>query len=139
MQPHHLGRTESSGRFRSAHGVGYFFPPICMDTTAKKKKDVPSAPAERKPLAAPVASNGPVKVLRIDDVSASIFARERQYNGKPTAFYSVSFSRSYKDPRGERKFTKSFDTDDLGKIVELSQRASETIRNLQDPAALPNL
>ena len=63
----------------------------------------------------------------------------RQYNGKPTVFYSVSFSRSYKDPRGERKFTKSFDTDDLGKIVELSQRASETIRDLQDPAALPNL
>ena len=109
-----------------------------MDTVTKKKKDVPSAKAETKPLAA-LAANGPVKVLRIDDVSASIFAREREYNGRPTAFYSVSFSRSYKDPRGERKFTKSFDVDDLGKIVELSQRASETIRDLQESAVPPTL
>ena len=50
-----------------------------MEASSKKKKDVPSAPAETKPLAASLASNGPVKVLRIDDVSASIFARDRQF------------------------------------------------------------
>lgn len=110
--------------------------PICMETTSKKKKDVPSAKAENKPLAASPAANAPIKTFRIEDVSVGIFARERQYQGVPTVFYSASFSRSYKDAAGERKFTKSFDLDDLGKVVELSQRASEFMQNLREnPAA----
>ena len=65
----------------------------------------------------------------------SIFARERLYEGSPTNFYSASFSRSYKDAAGERKYTKNFDADDLGKVVELSQRASEYIRSLSEASA----
>ena len=101
-----------------------------MDTISKKKKDVPSARAE---TAADPAS-GPVKVLRIDEVSASIFARTRTVQGEPLTFHSVSFSRSYKDAAGERKYTKNFDTDDLGAIVSLAQQASEYIHGLQGPA-----
>lgn len=110
--------------------------PICMETTTKKKKDVPSAKPETKALTPPSGKNAPVKTFRIEDVSVSIFAREGQYQGEPMVFYSASFSRSYKDSAGERKFTKSFDLDDLGKVVELSQRASEYMHNLREnPAA----
>lgn len=70
----------------------------------------------------------PAKVFRIDDVSVSIFRRERQARGESRAFYSVSFSRSYKDSNGVWKYTKSFDLEDLGKIITLCQQADEFIR-----------
>ena len=41
------------------------FPPICMDTATKKKKDVRSATAEPKPLATTFAANaGPARTFR---------------------------------------------------------------------------
>ena len=70
----------------------------------------------------------PVKVLRIDDVSASIFARTNQVRGESRTFFSVSFSRSYKDSAGVWRYAKSFDLEDLGKIVSLCQQAEEFIR-----------
>src|SRR4051812_46373097 len=77
------------------------------------------------------AAKTPIKVLRIDDVSASIFAREtKTKNGKVT-YYSVSFSRSYKDPSGQWKYTKSFSLDDLGNIVELCKQANDFVRDIQ--------
>lgn len=110
-----------------------------MDTAPRKRKDTPSAKAETKPLATTVAANGPVKVFRIDEVSVSLFARQRQYQGKPAVFYSASSSRSYKDAAGERKYAKNFDGDDLGKVVELAQRASEYVRSLTEPSATAEL
>jgi hypothetical protein len=100
---------------------------------AKKKKDAP-AKAE-----APAAEDrGPIKVLRIDDVSVSIFARQRQLRGEMVSFYSTSFSRSYKDSSGSWKYTKNFDVEDLGKLVTLAQQASEYIHGLQHPEADPH-
>jgi hypothetical protein len=126
MQPHLPGFAPLSGQPCGARGVGYFFPLIRMDTISKKKKDVPSARAET----AADPARGPVKVLRIEEVSASIFARTRTVQGEPVTFHSVSFSRSYKDAAGERKYTKNFDTEDLGAIVSLAQQASEYIHGL---------
>ena len=76
---------------------------------------------------AETSTSGPVKVLRIDDVSVSIFARDRKVNGETLTFYSVSFSRSYADRNGKRKYTKNFDVEDLGKIMTLAKQASEFI------------
>jgi hypothetical protein len=132
MQPHLPGFAPLSGQPCATRGVGYFFPPIRMDMISKKKKDVPSARAE---TAADPAS-GPVKVFRIEEVSASIFARTRTVQGAPVTFHSVSFSRSYKDAAGERKYTKNFDTEDLGAIVSLAQQASEYIHGLKGSAGL---
>ena len=52
-----------------------------------------------------------MKQFRTDDVSASVF--DRQF--KRSHFYSVSFTRSYKDAGGTWKYTKNFDVEDLGK------------------------
>lgn len=97
----------------------YQFPFFGME--AKKKK----APQE------PEGKNAPVKVFRQDDVSASVFAKERQVQGEDRTFYSVTFSRSYKDATGEWRYTKWFDADDLGKVIVVAQQAAEYIHGLQ--------
>jgi hypothetical protein len=86
-----------------------------------------------KPITAPASEEvhekrGPVKILRIDDVSASIFKRDLPSRGESRTFFSVAFSRSYKDASGEWNYSKSFDLEDLGKIVALCQQADEYIR-----------
>ena len=90
------------------------FPPLCMATQPT------TTPAQE----APEENRAPVKVLRIDDVSASIFKR----NARGRDYFSVSLSRSYKDLSGVWRYTKSFDFEDLGKIVSLCQQADEYIR-----------
>jgi hypothetical protein len=61
-----------------------------------------------KPVEKPIPpADGPVKVFRVEDVSASVFARARKVQGSEVTFYSVSFSRSYKDAAGQRKYTKN--------------------------------
>lgn len=75
-----------------------------------------------------VERRAPVKVLRIDDVSASIFARQHEVRGESRTFFSVSFSRSYKDSTGVWRYAKSFDLEDLGKVISLCQQADEYIR-----------
>lgn len=93
----------------------------------KKKKgasaEAPAADAARRPI----------KVCIIDDVSASIFARDHLANGEMRTFYSVSFSRSYKDSVGKRLYVKTFNLEDLGKIVAVAQQADEFIRKLLKP------
>jgi len=73
---------------------------------------------------APTETRAPVKVLRIDDVSVSIFKR----NVRGRDYYSASLSRSYKDSSGAWRYAKSFDFEDLGKVVGLCQQADEFIR-----------
>lgn len=92
------------------------------------KKQVPET-------AAMDAAKKPVKVLRIEDVSASVFAREHTVKGDSRVFYSVSFSRSYKDSSGTWRYAKYFDLEDLGKIVNLCQQADEYIRSQLKEAA----
>lgn len=69
----------------------------------------------------------PLKVFRQDDVSVSVFARTAVVKGKPITFHSASFSRSYKDASGTWKYSKNFDSQDLGKVMALAQQASEFI------------
>ena len=92
-----------------------------MDTKKKKAAEEKSeAPAGAKP----------VKVFRADDVSASVFARERQVQGELRMFHSITFSRSYKDSSGRWRYTKWFDREDLGKVIAVAQQAAEYIDGL---------
>ena len=77
-----------------------------------------------------LSNNAPIKTFLIEDVSASVFAREIPVKGETRTFYSVSFSRSYRDSAGKRKYVKTFNLEDLGKIVSLAQQADEYIRDL---------
>jgi hypothetical protein len=92
----------------------------------KKKGASPEAPAAE-------AAKGPIKVFVIDDVSASVFSRDHFANGEMRTFYSVSFSRSYRDSAGKRLYVKTFNLEDLGKIVAVAQQADEFIRKLLQP------
>ena len=77
--------------------------------------------------AATHAATGPVKTFRLDDIAASIFARERVVQGETVTFYSVSFSRAYKDAKGQWKYTNYFDSADLAKVMFLAKQAGEYI------------
>lgn len=115
-----------SGQSRSLHRVGFrFFPPIRMETNSVQQ-EVADAPQDEstKPVD---PARLPLKVLRIDEVSASIFERIKQINGDLVAFHNVSFSRSYRDDKNNRQYTKSFSSGDLGKLVELAKQATEFI------------
>lgn len=77
--------------------------------------------------------NRPVKVFTVDDVSSSVFSREHPVRGELRTFYSVSFSRAYRDSNGTRKYVKTFNLEDLGKVVTVAQQADEFIRRLLQP------
>ena len=114
------------GRFRGFYPSWVF---SCFPPTLMAKKPIPNKEAATE------AAEGPAKVFRIDDVSASVFARERAVRGESRVFYSVSFSRSYKDANGAWRYSKSFDLEDLGKIISLCQQADEYIRGQLKEAA----
>ena len=59
----------------------------------------------------------PLKVIRNDDVSVSIFAHEKEADGGRRVNYSCAFQRSYKNSAGEWKRTQWFGVDDLGKVI----------------------
>lgn len=96
-----------------------------VGTTAAKDAAT-SQDAKRKPAA----------TIRVEDCSASIWAREFVVQGRPKVFFSVTLERSFKDHRtGAWRYTRSFDVDSLGKIVSLCQQAEEAIRGLQQQEA----
>lgn len=115
-----------------------------MEKVARKNKDVaatkaaePTTVAQDAITASPDAKRKPVATIRAEDCSASVWAREYVSQGKPKVFYSVTLERSYKDPSGAWKYTKSFDSESLGKVISLCQQAAETITGLmqRDAAA----
>jgi len=100
---------------------------------AKNKKKGPEA--DQAATAPTTDGTKPLKVFRIDDVSASVFARDREIRGESWTFYSVTFSRSYKDSSGQWRYTKWFDLEDLGKVVTVAQQASDYIHGLLEHTA----
>jgi hypothetical protein len=83
----------------------------------------------RKEGTEPVRKITPLKVIRIDDVSASIFDRKVMVRGEEQTFYSISFTRSYRDSSGKWNYVKSFGLDDLGKLVTVAQQSDVFIRD----------
>ena len=94
---------------------------------AKKNKETG---ARKASLSETTEGSKALKVFRIDDVSASVFARDREIRGESRTFYSVTFSRSYKDSAGQWRYTKWFDLEDLGRVVTVAQQASDHIHGL---------
>ena len=78
-----------------------------MDNTKRKDASRKEAPAPQD------AKRKPATTLRMGDVSASVWTRDREVQGQTTRYYSVTFERSYKDGTGKFCYTKSFDPDDL--------------------------
>ena len=108
-----------------------------MDKANKKSKaETGTKPAEH--AATPAASAAqdarrrPIQSFREGDgVSASIWARQVQYQGKPVTFYSVSCERAFRDRDGTYRYSKNFDASDLGALLTVIQRAAEYIHGLQ--------
>ena len=91
------------------------------NTSTKARKESPSA----EPKA------GPVRVIRIQDISASIWPRSVTVKGVPKTLHSATFERSYQTKDGDYKYTRSFDPQSLPRLVEVIQQADATMRELQ--------
>ena len=102
----------------------------------KKYKDVTGTKPEENAAAdaALAAKRLPLKTLRVEECSGSIWGRDHMAGGLMRRFFSVTFERSYKDRDGAWKYTRSFDADSLGKLVTLCQQASEAIESLRERA-----
>ena len=107
--------------------------PLRVMTTRTKKESTPQDVVSA-PEAASVPRKGPLESLRLEDCSASIWARGRAVQGVERTFYSITFERSYVDKAGTRRYTGFFSPDDLGKLVSLCQQAEQKIRSLQQDA-----
>src|SRR5437899_97424 len=86
------------------------FPHEVMTTRTKKG----SAPQEAvsAPEAASVPRKGPLESIRLDDCSASLWARKRESQGAEKTYWSITFERSYVDKAGTRRYTGFFSPDD---------------------------
>ena len=98
-----------------------------MDANKKASRKEATGPQDAAPAA---AKKLPVKVIRVEDVSVSIFAHERETSGVRRVNHSCSFQRSYKDQTGAWKRTPWFGFDDLGNLVACAQQAHEYIGSL---------
>jgi hypothetical protein len=105
-----------------------------MGADVSVRKAAPLSPASVETAPSPDAKQKPEVTIRENDCSASIWKREHAVRGKPTAFYSVTLERSYKDRDGKWKYTHSFDGQALGTIVSLCVKASEAIQEMQKEA-----
>ena len=74
------------------------------------------------------SSNKPIRKLTDANITASIWRNERD-NGGP--FYTVTFSRFYKDEAGNYRDTTSFSGVDLLRLAQLAQNAYAVIDNLR--------
>src|SRR4051812_40099679 len=106
-----------------------------MDSHKKGPRKEPTAAPDKTAEAAPKAKKLPIKTIRVDDVSCSIFSHERERNGVKTLNYSCGFSRSYKDRDGTWKHTPWFGLDELGALVSCAQQAHEYVAALNSGAA----
>lgn len=106
-----------------------------------KIKDVSASPKAAGTVVATIApttlqdaKKRPALTLRVEDCSASIWAREYMVQGTPRIFYSVSFERAYK-ARDGWKYTRSFGHENLGHLISLCQQANEKIGSLMQQEA----
>lgn len=97
----------------------------------KKSKDA----SRKEEDTASSEKRSPVKSFREGEVAASIFRREVEIDGEERLFHSVSFTRSYKDGEGRYQYAKSFDPDDLGKVVSVAKQATEYLQGLEESEA----
>ena len=72
-----------------------------------------------------VGAGGPEKVFRAGSVKASVWANERNVNGKMVTMRSVSVSRNYRDQAGVWKTTNSYSAKELQDLRLVAQQAYE--------------
>jgi hypothetical protein len=107
------------------HGIAVPLFPQCFMEKASVKK---GSASRKEETAEP--KNRPLQTYREGDLSVSIWRRE--VNGR--VFHSCSFERTYRDAKGEYRYTRYFGLDDLGRVISLAQRASEYLQELASEA-----
>jgi hypothetical protein len=133
----HLGPsalTAQAARVDYARYCRAIFPHSFM-VKATRNKDVTGTdkPGKIAPkdLAQPASEKRrPLKTFRELDVSASVWGRDVMIRGEVETFFSVSLERSYRDASGQYRYTRSFDSECLGRLVAVIQKASEFITGM---------
>lgn len=75
--------------------------------------------------------NEPAATFRAGAVSATVWANEREKDGKKFESMSVTLKRGYKDKKGEWQDTNSYQLSDVPKAVLVLNKAYEFIATLK--------
>lgn len=114
-------RPVRAGRRVDFSGVWpHSFPPSFMDNTTLSDSAQASS-----------ASKRPLKTIREEDCSASIWPRTVTKNGSERTFYSVTIERRYKDKDGKFHYTKSFDAGSMSQLASVIQKTNDELQALQ--------
>ncbi len=71
--------------------------------------------------------NKPEKKFSCGSISASIWANTKVVTGETVKFYSVTINKAYKEGE-DRKYTNSFNIEDLPKVALVANEAYKYIR-----------
>lgn len=74
-----------------------------------------------------MSGNKPVDTLRDGNIKSTIWRNK----GEKGDFYSVEISRTYKDDRGDYHDTKSFGSNDMLRVSELSRRSHHRVNEIR--------
>ena len=96
------------------------FPPSFMDNTTLSDTTQASS-----------ASKRPLKTIREEDCSASIWPRTVTKEGSERTFYSVTLERRYKDKDGQFHYTKSFDVGSMSQLAAVIKKTNDELQALQ--------
>ena len=122
-------RAAMPARVLLAHGHSVRYPLHRMDT---KKKVAKAATVKDEP-ASQEAKQRPLKTFREEDVSVSIWARDRESRGEKLTFYSMTFERSWRDQAGQFRYSKYLNFEDMPKVAKLAKAAQEYVEPLLYP------
>jgi len=75
--------------------------------------------------------NAPKAKIRLGNVSAAIWENEFEVKGKKIINQSVDFSKNYKTQDGEWKSVKSFNANDIPKLIWCAKKAYEKLYTTQ--------
>jgi len=95
--------------------ASYSFPPNRTEATAVATK-----------------AKKPIKVVRLDDVSVSVFANEREIDGERVTFYNLAMSKSYQKGSETRR-TQSFGSGDVAKLIFCLKEAGDFVDSMKSP------
>lgn len=71
-----------------------------------------------------MSTSKPVKAFRMGNINCAVWAHTSKDN---RTFHNVTFSRSYRDEKGEWHETNSFGTNDLPRIISITGKAYDWI------------
>lgn len=123
-----------------------------MDVSATKAEGTTSGSSESRGVSHTLSSTAsavseaaskevrkkPIMTFHEGVVSAALWGREVQVDGKPVTMCSVTFEREYRDRNDNRRFTPSLNLSDMAHLISLARAVEEYGKGLRQSESNQN-